>query len=82
MFPEHRTRTSQETFHSNLDYALWYDWSEMQRDLTEIKTMAAEMRKKAKTEKKLFTKKDWRIRSEKRRYKDENSSLLSAWANQ
>lgn len=30
------------------DYALWYGWSEMQRDLTEIKTLAAEMREQAK----------------------------------
>jgi len=27
---------------------LWYGWSEMQRDLTEIKEKAAEMREKAK----------------------------------
>jgi hypothetical protein len=27
---------------------LWYGWSEMQRDLTEIKTLAAEMREQAK----------------------------------
>jgi hypothetical protein len=41
-------RTFQETFHANPDYALWYGWSEMQRDLTEIKTLAAEMREHAK----------------------------------
>ena len=29
-------------------YALWYGSSEMQRDLTEIKTLAAEMREQAK----------------------------------
>ncbi len=44
MFLEHRMRTFQGTFHANPDYALWYGWSEMERDLTEIKTMAAEMR--------------------------------------
>jgi hydroxylamine dehydrogenase len=48
MFLEHRMRTFQGTFHANPDYALWYGWSEMQRDLTEIKEMAAEMREKAK----------------------------------
>ena len=44
MFLEHRMRAFQGTFHANPDYALWYGWSEMQRDLTEIKTLAAEMR--------------------------------------
>ena len=44
MFLEHRMRAFQGTFHANPDYALWYGWSEMQRDLTEIKHMAAEMR--------------------------------------
>jgi len=47
MFLEHRMRTFQGTFHANPDYALWYGWSEMQRDLTEIKEAAAEMRAKA-----------------------------------
>ena len=46
MFLEHRMRAFQGTFHMNPDYALWYGWSEMRRDLTEIKTIAAEMRKK------------------------------------
>lgn len=45
MFLEHRMRAFQGTFHANPDYALWYGWSEMQRDLTEIKTLAEEMRK-------------------------------------
>jgi hydroxylamine dehydrogenase len=48
MFLEHRMRTFQGTFHANPDYALWYGWSEMQRDLTEIKEMAAEMGEKTK----------------------------------
>jgi len=47
MFFEHRMRTFQGTFHSNPDYALWYGWSEMQRDLTEIKSLASEMRERA-----------------------------------
>ncbi len=48
MFLEHRMRAFQGTFHANPDYALWYGWSEMQRDLTEIKELAADMREKAK----------------------------------
>jgi hypothetical protein len=52
MFLEHRMRTFQGAFHANPDYTLWYGWSEMQRDLTEIKEMAAEMREKIKIEKK------------------------------
>jgi hypothetical protein len=44
MFLKHRMRTFQGAFHSNPDYALWYGWSEMKRDLTEIKSMAEQMR--------------------------------------
>jgi hypothetical protein len=44
MFLEHRMRAFQGTFHANPDYALWYGWSEMRRDLTEIRHMAEEMR--------------------------------------
>lgn len=44
MFLEHRMRTFQGTFHNNPDYALWYGWSEMQRDLAEIKELAYQMR--------------------------------------
>jgi hydroxylamine dehydrogenase len=51
MFLEHRMRTFQGAFHANPDYALWYGWSEMQRDLTEIKALATEMREKVKTDK-------------------------------
>jgi hypothetical protein len=46
MHLEHRMRAFQGTFHANPDYALWYGWSEMQRDLTEIKALAAELREK------------------------------------
>lgn len=49
MYLEHRMRTFQGTFHANPDYALWYGWSEMQRDLTEIKSLAAELRERGKT---------------------------------
>jgi len=52
MFLEHRMRTFQGTFHANPDYALWYGWSEMQKDLTAIKTMAADMREKMESKKK------------------------------
>lgn len=38
----------QGAFHANPDYTLWYGWSEMQRDLTEIKALAREMRERAK----------------------------------
>jgi hypothetical protein len=47
MFLEHRMRAFQGTFHANPDYALWYGWSELKRDLTEIKTLATELREKA-----------------------------------
>ena len=48
MYLEHRMRTFQGTFHGSPDHALWYGWSEMQRDLTEIKELAEEMRWKNK----------------------------------
>jgi hypothetical protein len=48
MFLEHRNRAFQGTFHSSPDYAWWYGYSELQRDLTDIKFMAAEMRRNAK----------------------------------
>lgn len=44
MHLKHRMRAFQGVFHANPDYALWYGWSEMKRDLTEIKTIASEMR--------------------------------------
>lgn len=47
MFLEHRMRTFQGTFHANPDYALWYGWSKLRRDLTEIKELAAGLRDKA-----------------------------------
>jgi hypothetical protein len=45
MFLEHRMRAFQGTFHANPDYALWYGWSEMKRDLTEIQELAAGLRR-------------------------------------
>jgi hypothetical protein len=44
MFLEHRMRTFQGAFHANPDYALWYGWSEMVRDLAEIEHEADELR--------------------------------------
>jgi len=44
MHLKHRMRAFQGTFHANPDYALWYGWSEMIRDLAEIKEMAEELR--------------------------------------
>ena len=43
MHLEHRMRAFQGVFHNNPDYALWYGWSEMVRDLTAIRKMAADM---------------------------------------
>jgi cytochrome c553 len=45
MYLEHRMRTFEGTFHASPDYAMWYGWSEMQRDLTEIKELADNMRR-------------------------------------
>lgn len=45
MYLEHKMRAFQGTFHANPDYAFWYGWSELQRDLTEIKEHAADLRK-------------------------------------
>ncbi len=44
MHLKHRMRAFQGTFHANPDYALWYGWSEMVQDLTEIEAKAKEMR--------------------------------------
>jgi hypothetical protein len=44
MHLKHRMRAFQGAFHSNPDYALWYGWSEMVRDLTDIREMAADLR--------------------------------------
>jgi hypothetical protein len=37
-------RAFQGSFHASDDYAMWYGWSELQRDLTEIKELAVGMR--------------------------------------
>lgn len=46
MFLKHRMRTFQGAFHANPDYAFWYGWAEMKADLTEVKAMAEELRKR------------------------------------
>ncbi|UCD95401.1 MAG: cytochrome C [Candidatus Zixiibacteriota bacterium] len=48
MHLKHRMRAFQGAFHANPDYAFWYGWSEMVRDLSDIKEMAAELREKRK----------------------------------
>lgn len=45
MYLEHRMRTFQGTFHASPDYALWTHPRLMQRDLTEIKELSAQMRR-------------------------------------
>ena len=45
MFLKHRMRAFQGAFHMNPDYALWYGWSEMVMDVTEIRELAEEMRR-------------------------------------
>jgi hypothetical protein len=44
MHLKHRTRAFQGVFHSNTEYALTLGWSEMVRDLAEIRRMAKELR--------------------------------------
>jgi hypothetical protein len=48
MHLKHRMRAFQGAFHANPDYALWYGWSEMVRDLAEIREMAEDLRRHAK----------------------------------
>ncbi|MEZ5063793.1 MAG: multiheme c-type cytochrome [bacterium] len=45
MHLKHRMRAFQGAFHANPDYALWYGWSEMVRDLTEIREEATRLRR-------------------------------------
>ena len=54
MFMEYRMRAFQGVFHANPVYAQWYGWGEMQQSLTEIKEMAAELRRKAGPAKKVL----------------------------
>jgi len=45
MHLKHRMRAFQGAYHNNPDYTLWYGWSELLKDLQEIKELAADMRK-------------------------------------
>ena len=47
MHLKHRMRAFQGAFHANPDYALWYGWSEMVRDLQHIREEAKELRRRA-----------------------------------
>ena len=47
MHLKHRMRAFQGAFHNNPDYALWYGWGELVRDLTAIRAMAEELRAEA-----------------------------------
>jgi len=44
MYMKHRMRAYQAFFHVNPDYAYWYGWNEMTKDLGEIKELARIMR--------------------------------------
>ena len=45
MFVDHRMKTYLGSFHNNPGYQQSYGWAEMQRDLSEIETMANNLRK-------------------------------------
>ena len=44
MYMKHRMRTFQAFFHVNPDYAYWYGWSMMSKDLGKINELAQTMR--------------------------------------
>jgi len=44
MFMDHRMKAFQATFHMNPDYATWYGFAKLKKDLVEIREMAARMR--------------------------------------
>ena len=50
MYLKHRMRTYQAGFHVNPDYAYWYGWAAMTKDLAEIREMAEDLRFKAKVQ--------------------------------
>lgn len=51
MYMKHRMRTYQGVFHANPDYAYWYGWAAMTKDLDQIKEMATCLRHKNKCKK-------------------------------
>ncbi len=44
MFMDHRMKAFQATFHMNPDYATWYGFAKLKKDLVEIREMAERMR--------------------------------------
>ncbi len=46
MFMDHRMKAFQATFHMNPDYATWYGYAKLKKDLTIIKELAEDMRAK------------------------------------
>ncbi|MFO0585160.1 MAG: multiheme c-type cytochrome [Anaeromyxobacter sp.] len=50
MFLEHRMRAFQGAFHANPDYVTWYGWAELAQDLSEIKSMAEDLRRAKKVD--------------------------------
>jgi len=52
MYMKHRMRTYQGVFHANPDYAYWYGWAAMTKDLDEIREMAEDLRFKARLQQK------------------------------
>jgi hydroxylamine dehydrogenase len=53
MYMKHRMRAYQAFFHVNPDYAYWYGWNEMTKDLGEIKELARTIRATHQAEKTL-----------------------------
>jgi hypothetical protein len=51
MYMKHRMRAYQAFFHVNPDYAYWYGWAMMVKDLGEIKELDKTMRAAAKVDK-------------------------------
>jgi len=50
MFMDHRMKTFQGAFHFNPDYATWYGYAKMKKDLVEIRELDGQMRKAAAAE--------------------------------
>lgn len=48
MYIKHRIWTYRGVFHANPDYADWYGWAVMTKDLDEVKKIAEDLRFKAK----------------------------------
>ncbi len=44
MFMDHRQKAFQATFHMNPDYATWYGYAKLKKDLVEIRELAGHMR--------------------------------------